>query len=220
MIDDEKRVSVPVAPPGSPTLETARWRFVGKIDDSNSGYGPEVKPADIGWSHVYENLRARPRAWLVPQVVQVTEEEALNAVRTSRLSDGRTIDLSTVAVVEEALPTEVTLWAGSPNYNGSARVKLLTDSVMEVETNSSTNAFLLTSDTNYPGWKATVDGQAVNIYQADYLIRGVVVPAGSHLVRFEFRPSTLYVGSAVSIASLLLLIGLCFRRPSALNEQS
>ena len=219
MIDDQGRVSVPLAPVGPLALEPARWRFAGKIDHTNSGYGPEVKPEDIGWSHVYENLRTRPRAWLVPQVVQVTEEEALNAVRTSRLSDGRTIDLSTVAVVEGALPTELTLGAPSPNYNGSARIKLLTDSVMEVETNSSANAFLLTSDTYYPGWKATVDGQVVNIYQADYSIRGVVVPAGTHLVRFEFRPSVLYVGSAVSIASLLLLVGLCFRRPSAVNEQ-
>jgi hypothetical protein len=220
MIDDEGRVSVPVAPLGTPSLDTARWRLAGKIDHTNSGYGSEVKPDDIGASRVYENLRARPRAWLVPQVVQVTEEDALRAVHSSRLSDGRTLDLSTMAVVEEALPSEVAPGPGSPGFNGSARVKLLTDSAMEVETNSSANAFLLTSDTYYPGWKATVDGQLVNIYQADYLIRGVVVPAGSHLVRFEFRPSTLYVGSAVSIASLILLIGFCFRRPSAENEQS
>jgi len=85
----------------------------------------------------------------------------------------------------------------------------LTDSAMEIETSSSSNAFLVTSDTYYPGWTASIDGQLTNIYHTDYLIRGVAVPAGSHRVRFEFRPKSFYVGGALSVFSLLLL-GLSF----------
>jgi hypothetical protein len=101
MIDDERRVSVPVTPVGTIVSDASRWRFIGKIDESNSGYGSEVRAEDVGVSHVYENMRARPRASLVPEVRQVTEAEALNAVRTSRLPDGQNLDLARVALIEE-----------------------------------------------------------------------------------------------------------------------
>jgi len=208
VIDDNGRVSVPVPPVTTTITDNSRWRLAGKIESNNSGYGAEVKPDDVGVSHVFENLRARPRVWLVPEVVQVSDVEALNAIRTSILPDGRTLDLTRVALIEDASPP----LGPSPNAttsNGTARVTSLTDSAMEIETSSSSNAFLVTSDTYYPGWTASIDGQLTNIYHTDYLIRGVAVPAGSHRVRFEFRPKSFYVGGALSVFSLLLL-GLSF----------
>jgi uncharacterized membrane protein YfhO len=83
----------------------------------------------------------------------------------------------------------------------------LTDNVMEVEIDTPGAAFLITSDVYYPGWHATVDGVPARIYQTNYALRGVVVPAGRHVVRFEFRPRSLVYGGAISAFSLLLLIG-------------
>ena len=217
MIDDERRVSIPVKPPAPVLNDAARWRYAGRIDHGNSGYGVEVEAEDVGASHVYENLRARPRAWLVSDVRQVREDDALNAIRTSRLPDGGAFDPARVALVEETPPI---LSSGSIAPNGTSRVRLLTNDVMEVETSLNAAAFLLTSDTNYPGWNATIDGQPAKIYQADYLLRGVAVPAGSHLVRFEFQPRSFYVGASVSVLCLLVLIGLCARRPSIVNHQT
>ena len=216
MIDDERRVSVPLTP-RAPTLnDAARWRYAGRIDHSNSGYGSEVRPEDVGVSHIYENLRARPRVWLVPEVIQVTQVQALNAIRTSRLPDNRTLDLARVGLLEEDPPS---LGSSATAFNGRAHVRFLSDDVMEVETESTSGAFLITSDTNYPGWKATIDGEPAKIYQTDYVLRGVAVPAGSHLVQFKFSPRSFYVGASVSVFSLLVLIGLCARRPSIVNKQ-
>jgi uncharacterized membrane protein YfhO len=66
-------------------------------------------------------------------------------------------------------------------------------------------AFLVTSDVLYPGWNASVDGNAVELYQANYAFRGVVVPAGTHTVRFEFRPKSFYYGVAISVSACLLM---------------
>ncbi|HSE32725.1 MAG TPA: YfhO family protein [Pyrinomonadaceae bacterium] len=209
-IDDERRVSQPVAPSRSTVQDTARWRLVAKIDQSNGGYGAEVKSEDVGSSLVYENTRVRPRAWLVSEVMQVNEQDALAAMRTSKLSDGRTVDLSRVALVEETVPVVA---SASSDNKGTARVKSLTNDVMEVEVSSPAAAFLVTSDTYYPGWNASIEGQETLIYRTNFLLRGVAVPAGNHLVRFEFRPPGFYRGALLSVLSLVLLIGLCVRSP-------
>ena len=79
---------------------------------------------------------------------------------------------------------------------------------MEVQTSSSSPSFLVTSDVYYPGWRASLDGAPVQLFRADYALRGVQVPAGRHVVKFEFVPRTFYYGAALSALSLLVLAGL------------
>ncbi len=59
-----------------------------------------------------------------------------------------------------------------------------------------------------PGWKATVDGKEVPIVRANYVLRGAVLPAGSHKVDMVFEPSSYYTGEKVSyaISTLILLL--------------
>ena len=216
-IDDKGRVSVPVSLAGAPVSDSSRWKLQGKIDKSNSGYGPEVTAEDVGVGLVYENLRVRPRAWLVPEVMRVSEEESINAIRASRLPDGRVFDPARTALIETEPPL---VQSGSAAFAGSAQVTDLNDDKMELRTDSNGPAFLITSDLFYPGWQATVDGKQTSIYQADYLLRGVVVPAGTHSVRFEFRPRRFYVGATVSFASLLLLGICCLWRPAKSQKQA
>lgn len=199
LIDDDARLSVPINPVPGSLNDASRWRHVGEINKANSGYGAEVSAGDLGSAHVYENLRALPRVWLTGEVMTVSEEQAFTAIRSSQLPDGRTFDPLQTALVEEAVPL-------AKGAAGSARVTALSNDVMEVGTNSPSAAFLITSDVHYPGWRATVDGTPATIYRADFALRGVVVPAGSHIVRFEYHPSSFRLGLIVSIASLVLLL--------------
>ncbi|MCJ7701863.1 MAG: YfhO family protein [Anaerolineales bacterium] len=68
--------------------------------------------------------------------------------------------------------------------------------------------WLVLSDVWYLGWKAWVVDEPVPIYRADYLFRGVQVPAGYHEIRFSYRPAWFYAGAVVSLLSLLGLLGL------------
>ena len=47
---------------------------------------------------------------------------------------------------------------------------------------------LVLSEAWFPGWVATVDDAPAEILRADYVLRGVALAAGSHRVRFEYRP--------------------------------
>jgi len=56
------------------------------------------------------------------------------------------------------------------------------------------------------GWKAYIDGKESDYFRADYVLRGMVVPAGNHEVKFVFRPSSYYIGTTVSFASSLIFL--------------
>lgn len=65
------------------------------------------------------------------------------------------------------------------------------------------------SEIFYPGWKATVDGQPLELFRADWTLRGALLPAGDHEVVMRFLPQSYKTGATVSlIASLLLLLAL------------
>ena len=54
----------------------------------------------------------------------------------------------------------------------------------------------------YPGWRATVDGRPVAIERWDGTFQAIEVPAGAHRVRFLFRPPSVEIGGAISLAAL------------------
>jgi hypothetical protein len=63
------------------------------------------------------------------------------------------------------------------------------------------------SEIYYPaGWKSYIDGKESKYFRADYVLRGMVVPAGDHEIKFSFKPSSYYVGNKISLASSIVLI--------------
>jgi uncharacterized membrane protein YfhO len=70
---------------------------------------------------------------------------------------------------------------------------------------------LVLSETYYPGWKAWIDEQPTQIHSVDIALRGVVVPAGAHRLRMEFRPVILPVSLGISLATAILLAISAFR---------
>lgn len=72
------------------------------------------------------------------------------------------------------------------------------------------------------GWNAYIDGEPAGHFRVNYVLRGMIVPAGQHTVEFRFEPKIYARGEAVSLASSILLILLIigaaileFRKPSA-----
>ena len=77
---------------------------------------------------------------------------------------------------------------------------------IEYKSASKNNQFAVFSEIYYDrGWKAYIDGKESEIFQTNYALRGLVVPAGNHKITFEFKPASFYNSSkAALIASALV----------------
>lgn len=78
---------------------------------------------------------------------------------------------------------------------------------LEFEVNATSESFVVFSDIYYPeGWNATIDDKPSNIYQTNYILRGLVIPAGKHTIKFEFKPDAIYVANNIAIVGGVLVI--------------
>lgn len=99
--------------------------------------------------------------------------------------------------------------------NAKTVINLYTAEDVQVQTNSETGGYLVLTDSNYPGWTATVDGAPATIEVADGLFRAVAVPEGTHTVEFRFEPTSLKwgaMGSGLAAVVWLLLSGWAMRK--------
>jgi len=148
---------------------------------------------------IYENKKVLPRAFLVPQVKIIEDKkEILNA-----LADPKFEPLQT-AIFEEKPKIE-----GSNNLQGSSLV--ITEYKSEeikIKTRLTEDGFLILSDTYYPGWQVLVDGEKDKIYRANYIGRGVALPAGDHEVVFRFKPKSVKLGFYISLLTLGIIMSI------------
>ncbi len=91
---------------------------------------------------------------------------------------------------------------------GNAKVVNYEPERVMIQTQSDTNGYLILTDTFYPGWVATVDGEQKEIMQVYGLFRALEIGAGSHTVEFRFEPMSLKVGMMISVVSLIVWAGL------------
>lgn len=81
--------------------------------------------------------------------------------------------------------------------------------------------YLLLSDAYYPGWNATVNGEARPVYRADVMFRAVQVDAGESTVVFEYLPSWLrwlpLIGLVLWAASIAITAAIWNQQLAALE---
>jgi len=169
---------------------------------------------------IYENKNVLPRAFLVNHArAFANRDELLNALPT--LDPTREVWLET-ASLPPLLSSPAPLSSPStplPIGEGSdhlATIEKYTGSEVIVKTRSAQPAYLVLTDSYFPGWIAQIDGQDTPIYRADGNFRAVAVPVGENTVRFKFSPISFRVGAVISllavIAVLLAFVALVWQR--------
>ena len=77
-----------------------------------------------------------------------------------------------------------------------------------LRTDFACHGILVLSERTAPGWQASLDGEPVDVLQANYLLRAVAVPAGQHTVHLRYRPPSYLWGLAISLSALVLFCAL------------
>ncbi len=80
-------------------------------------------------------------------------------------------------------------------------------------------SYLVVGENWYPDWRATVDGRPAEVHRADHALLSVVLPVGAREVSLKFESKTYGKGKLVSLAALLLALGMIVA-PLALARRS
>ena len=120
------------------------------------------------------------------------------------------------------LEEPVELPCSEPTGLGSAAVTRLAPDELVVDLEAARPAFLLQTESWYPGWEAALDGEPVPLMRADLVFRGVVVAAGSSRLVLRYRPSwrVALVPAALSWGTLLVLLGVAVARGRRRSDES
>ncbi|MGF7234867.1 MAG: YfhO family protein, partial [Frankia sp.] len=89
----------------------------------------------------------------------------------------------------------------------------LGETTVDLKTTSSARSLLVLPDPYYPQWQVTVDGKRASVLAVDEAFRGVVVPAGTHTVRFAYVDTRLRVGVGLAGVTLVGLFGVTALSP-------
>lgn len=144
---------------------------------------------------IFRNEAALPRAFLVGRGRCVDDRQA------RRLIAARAVDFRHEALLADCAGPPPA--AEPPGPGASARITEHGPHAVEVQAAIDRPAYLVLTDTWYPGWTARVDGREARLWRANHAFRAVSVPPGEHLVEFRYEPAWLMLGLAISGSSLV-----------------
>jgi hypothetical protein len=91
-------------------------------------------------------------------------------------------------------------------FQSNAAITLYQNNRVLINTQLSQPGVLVLTDAFYPGWKVFVGGDEHPIRRANYLFRGVELPAGNHEVEFIYDPISFKIGLLISLLTAIVLI--------------
>ena len=147
---------------------------------------------------VQQNPGAMGNAWFVNKINIVANADAeivaldeFNPANTAivdtrfseQIIDGLDNSLANISLVEY-----------KPNY-------------LKYKTKSFNKGIAIFSEIYYDkGWDAYIDGELKPHFRANYVLRGMQIPEGNHIVEFKFVPAVYYVSEQIALASSILLL--------------
>jgi len=145
-----------------------------------------------------QNPGTMGNAWFINEINTVANADAeITALNGFNPANTAIVDVrfsEQMIDVLDNVGTSITLTEYKPNY-------------LKYNSTSLKNGIAIFSEIYYDkGWNAYVDGELKPHFRANYVLRGMQIPAGKHVVEFKFEPSTYKTGETISLASSVILL--------------
>lgn len=90
--------------------------------------------------------------------------------------------------------------------NGQLTIKVYEPNYLTYETHALSDGLVVFSEIYYSkGWKAYVDDLPTESLRVNYILRALAVPAGKHIIRWQFSPDSYNLGNQVMLVSSCIL---------------
>jgi uncharacterized membrane protein YfhO len=145
-----------------------------------------------------QNPAAMGNAWFVNNVNIVANADA-------EISALKELDVRNTAVVDKRFKDQ--LITNLSNDSASISLTDYKPNYLKYKSNSTNDGIAIFSEIYYDkGWNAYVNGELKPHFRANYVLRGLQIPKGNHIIEFKFEPSTYKTGEKVSLASSIILL--------------
>jgi hypothetical protein len=140
----------------------------------------------------------------------------VSKVKTTNNSDEEIVALGEInpkveATTQASFATQFHAAQGAVDSTASVRMLAYETKVLRYEVNNTSAEAqpVVFSEIYYPeGWICRIDGNEVDAARVNYVLRGAMVPAGTHTVEWSFEPKVWEKGTTISYAGSALLFAL------------
>lgn len=170
-------------------LDTTNISLVGKV----------APPAELNLPAylIYQNKTAKPPAYIAykTKTIQTVEQAVMELGKEDFLNQN--------VVLTESDLSQFHFDQSGPA--GEAKIIDSSNSEVAIEASTSNNGLLVLTDSYYPGWKAYIDDTQTSIYQVNLSQRAVILPAGTHTIRFSYQPQSFFIGKIITVSSMIIV---------------
>ncbi|MEJ6791386.1 MAG: YfhO family protein [Lacinutrix sp.] len=183
-------------------LNLLNVKYIISEDESNESYS-------------FLNSDVNGNAWFVETLTELNsaDEEIVSLAKLNSKKDAVTTDYTQEYVLKDKFNT----YTYTTDSLASIKVLEYKPNYIKYESNNLNEGYAVFSEMYYKnGWNVYLDNEKSNYNRVDYLLRGMAIPKGKHVVEFKFEPQVVKTGSSITLASsiiflLIVLGGLFFK---------
>lgn len=147
---------------------------------------------------VAPNLYRNGNAWFISDLIKVDNAN-------EELKQLKTINTKTTGIVNQNQFADV---ENHIDENGFIELTQYQPNELTYKVSTEKGGIALFSEMYYPGWTATINGEELPLFRANYVLRAVDLPKGEYEIKFSFHPKSLSVTETIAYIGLaILLIG-------------
>ncbi|MCT4582249.1 MAG: YfhO family protein [Flavobacteriales bacterium] len=130
------------------------------------------------------------------EIVALKEENGFDPANTAVVDKRYSDLLEKDELLKRDKAATITMESYAPNY-------------LVYNTKSNTNQIAVFSEIFYDlGWEAYIDGEPVEHFRTNYVLRGMSIPAGEHKIEFKYSLKSYSVASIVSPLAFIAILAL------------
>ncbi len=147
---------------------------------------------------VQQNPGALGNAWFVNTINIVPDANAEIAALTG-------LDARNTAIVDARFSEQ--LIKGLNNTNTTISLVEYQPNYLKYNSSSAVDGIAVFSEIYYDkGWNAYIDGELKPHFRTNYVLRGLQIPQGKHVVEFKFESDSYTLGENIALASSAILV--------------
>ncbi len=147
---------------------------------------------------VETNINAMGNAWFVSAINVVPNAD-------SEIAALNGLDVRNMAVVDERFKDQ--LITNLSSNNGTISLLEYKPNYLKYDSKSTSDGIAIFSEIYYEkGWNAYIDDVLYPHFRVNYVLRGMKIPAGNHIIEFKFEPSSYNIGESLSLTSSIILL--------------